>query len=131
MTPDLLCLLVLALWSVPLNHTPAIARVTKAGVQWGLGNRDETPEVGSWVERADRAQRNHHDNLAAIAIVILIAHLSGHANHITAIASICLVSFRILHSIIYMAGIPIVRTAAYFGYIVSLLVIVWQLFAPA
>lgn len=42
---DLLCLLALALWSVPLNHIPAIPRVVLAGVEWGLGNRDKSPDV--------------------------------------------------------------------------------------
>lgn len=64
MTTDTTCLLILALWSIPLNHLPTLARVTQAGVAWGLGNREQKPEVAAWVERADRAQRNHHDRLA-------------------------------------------------------------------
>ena len=131
MTIDLLCLLVLALWTIPLNHIPAIARIAKGGVQWGLSNRDDMPVVPAWVERADRAQRNHHDNLAAISTIILIAHISGQSNNVTAIASVCLVGLRILHSLAYIAGIPLMRSAAYAGAIVALLVIVWQLFVSA
>ncbi|NJM75100.1 MAG: MAPEG family protein [Acaryochloridaceae cyanobacterium RU_4_10] len=129
MTTDLICLLILALWTIPLNHIPAIARVTKAGVAWGLSNRDTMPEVPDWVCRADRAQRNHHDNLAAIATVILIAHVTQQTNNITAIASITVVGLRILHSLSYIAGIPTVRSFAYAGSIVGLLAIVWQIFA--
>jgi uncharacterized MAPEG superfamily protein len=127
MTTDLICLLILALWTLPLNHIPAIARVTKAGVAWGLSNRDTMPEVSDWVTRADRAQRNHHDNLAMIATVILMAQVTQHTNSITAIASIVVVSLRILHSLTYIAGIQAVRSLAYAGSIASLLVIVWQM----
>ena len=89
MTTDLICLLLLALWSIPLNHAPAIGRIVTAGAEWGMGNRDTQPEgLPVWVGRADRAQRNHHDNLAMIAVVILIAQATGQADAATATSSI-------------------------------------------
>jgi uncharacterized MAPEG superfamily protein len=129
MTPDLLCLLGLALWSIPLNHIPAIARVIAAEkpLAWGMGNRETSPVVPPWVERADRAQRNHHDNLAMIATVIVITQLSGQADDVTALASVALLGLRILHSLSYILGITAVRSAAYLGSILALLIIVWRL----
>jgi uncharacterized MAPEG superfamily protein len=129
MTPDLICLLVLALWSIPLNHIPAIARTIYSDLSWGIGNREKMPDVPPWVERADRAQRNHHDNLAAIAIVILTAQITGQTDNVTAIASIVLVVLRVLHSFSYIFGITIVRSLAYFGAVAALLVITWRLFS--
>ncbi|MGB8701696.1 MAG: MAPEG family protein [Thermosynechococcaceae cyanobacterium] len=130
MSTDLLCLLILALWSFPLNHIPALARVSYAGgVKWGMGNRETQPQVPPWVERADRAQRNHHDNLAMIATVILIAHTTGKADGITAIASIVVLIMRILHSLTYLFGVIGVRTIAYAGAIAALFVIVWRIFS--
>lgn len=130
MTTDLICLIVLALWSIPLNHIPAIARISAAGsVKWGLGNRDTTPEMPPWVGRADRAQRNHHDNLAMIAAVILVAHIAGKADETTAIASIVLVSLRILHGIFYVLGIGPVRSLSYAGALTAMIVIVWHTFS--
>jgi uncharacterized MAPEG superfamily protein len=129
MTTDLLCLLVLALWSFPLNHIPALARVSAAEspLQWGMGNRDTVPLVKPWVERADRAQRNHHDNLAMIAVVILVAHLTGQANGVTAIAAIAVLSCRIAHGITYIMGIPALRSFFYAASIAALGVMVWQI----
>lgn len=128
MTADLICLLVLALWSIPLNHIPALARTAHSNLAWGIGNRETMPDVPPWVERADRAQRNHHDNLATIATVILIAQVTGQTDEVTAIASIVLVALRLLHSLTYIFGIIIVRSIAYFGALAALLVIVWRLF---
>ncbi len=126
LTPDLICLLILALWSLPLNHIPAIARVQAGGLKWAAGNRDTLPEVPDWVGRADRAQRNHHDNLAMIAVVILVVSFLGQGNGVTAIASIILVASRIAHGLLYMAGIPLGRSLAYVVSITCLGVILWQ-----
>lgn len=128
MTPDLICLLILALWSIPLNHIPALGRIKAAGVEWGMGNHETLPDTPSWVGRADRAQQNHHDNLAAIAAIILIAQVTGQNDEMTAIASIAIVVFRILHSLVYIAGIPILRTLAYAGSLAGVGIIVVRLF---
>lgn len=128
MTPDLICLLVLALWSIPLNHIPAIARITHSDFSWGMGNREKMPDVPPWVGRADRAQRNHHDNLAMIAIVILIAQVTGQTDQVTMVAAIVLVGLRVLHSLTYIFGISGMRSLAYFGALVAMLVIVWRIF---
>jgi uncharacterized MAPEG superfamily protein len=129
MTTDLYCLLALALWSIVLNHVPAIARVSAAQspIAWGLGNRDTVPEVKPWVGRADRAQRNHHDNLAMIMAVILIAQVSGQADAVTASASIALLGCRVLHGITYIFGIPTLRSLSYAASIGALGVIVWRI----
>ncbi len=126
MTIDLACLLFLALWTIPLNHIPAIARAKYGSIEWVTGNRETLPKVPAWVDRADRAQRNHLDNLAMTAAVILIAFVAGKTDQVTAIASIVLVVFRVSHGIIYMLGIPKVRSLLYFGALLALLVIVWQ-----
>ena len=128
MNTDLICLLILALWTIPLNHIPALARVAEAGVSWGLSNREKVPDVPAWVGRADRAQRNHHDNLALTATVILIAQITGNADDITAIASIIVLVMRVLHGIFYMIGIPVLRSLAYFAYVLVLLVVGWRVF---
>jgi uncharacterized MAPEG superfamily protein len=128
MSVDLICLIVLALWTILLNHIPAIARVSSSGVKWGMGNRDTMPETPPWVGRADRAQRNHHDNLAMIAVVVLVAQITGQTDGVTAIASIAMVSLRILHGIVYMLGIGGARSLAYAGALAAMLVIVWRIF---
>ncbi|MEO0769589.1 MAG: MAPEG family protein [Cyanobacteria bacterium J06649_4] len=129
MTTDLICLLLLALWSIPLNHIPALGRVKEKGLSWAASNREETVIGQPWIGRADRAQRNHHDNLAMIAAVILIAQLTGQSNDLTGISAIALLACRIIHGLAYIAGIPTVRSLAYAGSITALGVIVWQTLA--
>lgn len=128
MTTDLICLLALALWSIPLNHIPAFGRVADAGIEWAASNREKAVEGAPWVGRADRAQRNHHDNLAMIAAVILIAQVSGQTDDVTRKAAIAILACRILHGVAYYAGISLVRSLAYFGSIIGVGVIVWRIF---
>lgn len=67
-------------------------------MKWALSNRETPVEVPLWVGRADRAQRNHHDNLVMFAVVILTTAVTGQADDITAISSIVIVVMRILHA---------------------------------
>jgi uncharacterized MAPEG superfamily protein len=124
MTIDLACLLGLALWTLVLNHTPAIGRMRKLGTAWGLSNREETPLVADWIGRADRAQRNHHDNLPMLAIVILIAHVTGRHDGGTAIASAVILGARMAHGLVYILGITWLRPLCYLASIVAMLTIV-------
>lgn len=127
MTPDLIALLILALWTVLLNHLPALARMQVAGVQWALSNREDNPTTPAWVERADRAQRNHLDNLTIIAIVILIARIIDRSDALTAIAAGVITSSRVAHSLFYLAGQPLLRSLSYFVSILGLGIIVIHL----
>ncbi len=127
MTTDLICLLLLALWSIPLNHIPALARVSEAGLAWAASNREKAVEGPPWIGRADRAQRNHHDNLAMIAAVILTAQVSAQADAVTGWAAIAILAFRVLHGVAYIAGVAVVRSLAYVGSIVGIGVIVWRI----
>lgn len=126
LSTDLLCLLLLALWGILLNHAPAIARVASADVKWAMGNRDTQPDVAPWVGRADRAQRNHHDNLAMIAVVILIAQISGQADSFTALCSVIVLGARVGHGLFYIAGIGILRSLSYATALAAMVAIAWQ-----
>lgn len=94
---------------------------------WGASNREEPVEGSPWIGRADRAQRNHHDNLAMIAVVIVLAQVTGQADGVTANAAIAILACRVLHGVAYIVGIPPLRTLAYVGSLVGLGTIVWRI----
>ena len=128
-TTDLCCLTILGLWSVPLAHLPAVARMRAAGAVWGAGNRENAPPVPDWVGRADRAQRNHLDNLPFYAIAILVVALCGKADSVSATAAMALLGARVAHGILYIAGVTFLglRSLAYFVALASCLVILSRL----
>ena len=131
MTPDLWILLSLALLTEVLTLPPLIARGSvPGGVRWIFYNRDTVLEgVAPWGGRAVRAHDNLAGNLAMYAAVIGIACFTGAANGVTLIAGVVLLSARLLHAVVYIAGIPYLRTAVFAIGQFAMLVYVWQIVA--
>ena len=131
MTTDLWILLALAVLTELLTLPPAIARgAAPGGIKWLFYNRDTTLEgVAPWGGRAIRAHNNLADNLAIYAAVIGIAHITGATNSTTQMAGIVLLCARILYAMIYIAGIPYLRTAVFAIGQFAMLVYVWQIIA--
>ena len=131
MTTDLWILLSLALLTELLTFPPLGARgAVPGGIKWIFYNSDtELAGVAPWGGRAVRAHSNLADNLAMYAVVIGIAHLTGSTNDLTQVAGIVLLIARVLHALVYIAGIPYLRTAVFAVAQVCMLVYVWQTIA--
>lgn len=80
------------------------------GPAWGFGNRDASFTVPAWIERGRRAHTNMVENLAPFACLVLVAHVAGKANATTAFASQLFLASRVVYTMVYMAGIPYLRT---------------------
>ena len=130
MTTDLWALVFVALWTLPLVYVPPFGKMRATGMSWGMGNRSKEPDVPEWVKRAERAARNHLENLPLFAVVVLVAHVSGERDGVTAAAAVGFAAARVLHSFLYWFGITAlgVRTGAYYLSIGCLLVMVSRLF---
>jgi uncharacterized MAPEG superfamily protein len=98
------------------------------GVEWGLGNRDTAFELPAWAARAKRAHLNLVENLLPFAALVLVAHVSGKANAMTALGATIFFWSRLAYAFVYTAGIRIVRTAIFFVGAGGLLLILIQLF---
>jgi len=129
MTADLWMLLGLALLTELLTLPPLIARSrVPGGVKWIFHNRDtELSGVAAWGDRAVRAHDNLADNLAMYAAVIGIAVATGATNHTTLVAGIVLLAARLLHALVYIVGIPYLRTAVFAVAQFAMLTYVWQI----
>ncbi|WP_299411653.1 MAPEG family protein [Acaryochloris sp. IP29b_bin.148] len=127
MTTVLFCALALAMWSLPLNYIPTLARFSAGGMEWAASNRDTSPDIPPWAQRAERAQRNHYENLPMLVVALLVVQLSGAANPMINLAAISMVGFRIFHAFAYIIGVPLLRSLGFVGAMLSLFVILWQL----
>ncbi len=96
------------------------------GMAWGLSNRDDIPPVPGWGGRAKRAQDNMAENLLPFACLVLVAYSSGRAGELSALgAQIFLVS-RLVHAVLYVAGVTVFRSLAYFAGVIGMGMIVAQ-----
>ena len=119
------------LWSVVLTLVLAVIAVTGAMLQVGLptlaGNRENMPEFTGWVGRATRAHRNMLESLVLFAVAIVVAKLVGVSNAMTVLGAMLFFWGRVAHAVIYILGVPWLRTAAWAVSIVGLLMILAQL----
>lgn len=130
MTTDLYVLLGLGLIAFVLQMLPGTARFAQpGGMAWGVGNRDDAPPLPAWAARTQRAHANLLENLPHYVVVVLVAHVSGHANATTALASLVYLGARIAHAIVYALGITYVRTVAFYVGLAAEIAIASQIFS--
>ena len=127
MTPELIYLV----WSAVLTFVLMLIAVSGATLQVGLptlaGNREGMPEMTNWAGRAERAHSNMLENLVLFAILVLVAHAAGVRNAMTVLGAQLFFWGRVGHAVLYIAGIPWARTAAWVVSVVGLILIAWQL----
>jgi len=129
MTTDLWMLVWTAVLCVLLTVPYGVGRIlAPGGSEWGFGNRETPIEAPPWVGRAVRAHLNLVENLPAFAILVLVAHVSGHANATTALGATIFFWARVAHVATYIAGIIYARTAVFFLGVIAEVMILRQLF---
>lgn len=121
----------LLVWSAILSVVLAVIAVTGAMLQVGLpklaGNRDNMPEISGWAGRAARAHRNLLENIVLFAILVVAALHAGVSNDMTRLGAQLFFYGRLSHAVLYVAGVPWLRTVAWAASIVGLLLILLQL----
>ena len=127
MTPELTYLV----WSAALTVLLVVISVAGATLEVGLpklaGNRDGLPEMSGWAGRAARAHRNMLESLILFAVLVVAAHLSGVHSGMTLLGAQLFFWGRVAHAVIYLAGIPWLRTAAWSVSVAGLVLIFTQL----
>ena len=90
-----------------------VGSITQVGMPPLMGNRDAMTEFTGWVGRAHRAHRNMLESLVLFAALVLVAHAAGRENAMTALGAQLFIWGRAAYAVIYLIGIPYLRTAAW------------------
>lgn len=127
MKPELVWLL----WAVALTFAQMLVAVTGATLQVGLpalaGNREGLAPCTGWAGRAQRAHHNMLESLVLFAALVLIAVAANKTNSATLLGAQIFVWARLAYVLVYMAGIPWLRTLVWLVSVVGLIVIFVQL----
>lgn len=127
MTPDLRLLL----WSVALTFVEVIVAVLAASGQVGLGtlagNREPEVTLDGFAGRAQRAHRNMLESLPLFIALVLIAQVTSKANSTTLLGCQLFFWGRLAHWVIYLIGIPWLRTLAWTVSVIGMVLIFVQL----
>lgn len=122
MAPELYWLTLTGLLTALLPFLYIFERVARIGLMNGLGHvqesgtadfnqASETPS--RWAKRAWRAHMNAVEFFPVFAALILVAHLTKTANDQVVIAAMVYFFSRLAHYILYILGIPVLRTVAF------------------
>src|SRR5262245_592708 len=129
MTPEIIFLL----WSAALTLLLAVIAVLAATLEVGLprlaGNRENMPEMPGWAGRAARAHQNMLENLVLFAIVVFAARLTNVSNAVTLLGAQLFFFARVAHALLYVIGVPWLRTLAWLVSVVGIAMIFWQVVA--
>jgi uncharacterized MAPEG superfamily protein len=124
--------LTLLTWSVALAFLQMVFATAAAGAQVGLptlaGNREDMPPLVGIAFRARRAHANMLESLALFAIVVIIADITSRENAATALGAQLFFWARLAYAIVYIAGVPWLRTAVWTLSIIGVVLIFLQLF---
>ena len=127
MKPELMWLL----WAVALTFAQMLIAVGGATLQVGLpklaGNREGLAPCTGWAGRAQRAHHNMLENLALFTALVLIAVLAGKTSSTTLLGAQIFVWARVAYAVVYLAGIPWLRTLVWLVSVIGLLLIFSQL----
>ncbi|MFV9615902.1 MAG: MAPEG family protein [Gammaproteobacteria bacterium] len=101
-------------------------------VEQGIGTAmwDPQGEIKTnivWADRMMRAHKNAAENLIIFAPLVLTLHLTQLNNDLTALA--CMIYFfsRLTHYIVFSAGIPLLRVAAFMVSVITQLILAFTL----
>jgi uncharacterized MAPEG superfamily protein len=123
--------LMLLAWAALLTFVQAVVAAQGAFNQVGLftlaGNREGMAEIKGWGGRAARAHRNMLENLVLFAALVLVAVLADKTNGTTLLGAQIFLWARVAYAVVYVAGIPWLRTGIWALSIVGLAMIFLQL----
>src|SRR5437660_4651442 len=118
-------------WTVALTFILVLIAVSGATLQVGLpklaGNREHVPEIQGWAGRAARAHNNMLESLVLFAVLVLVAQVANVHNAMTLLGAQLFFWGRVAHAVVYIAGVPWVRTAAWGVSVVGLLLLFFAL----
>ena len=127
MSTDLKYLAFTAMLTAALWIPYILCQVMSNGLLQPENYVDPAPRpVPLWGKRADRAYLNAVETFAPFAAMVIVAHLAGKANSMTAFWAMSYFWLRVAHAIVYWLGIPYVRTLIFTLGFVAVAGIFWE-----
>ncbi len=121
----------LLVWTVALAFAQMLLALLGATEQLGIeelaGNREYTPKLNGWAERARKGQLNMLENLALFAPLVLVAQIAGRTNATTALGAEIFFFARLAYVFVFSFGVVYLRTLVWLVSLVGLGLIFSQL----
>ena len=120
------------LFSVVLTFVQVLIAAAAANQVVGLptlaGNRDGLPTYTGFAGRAKRAHLNMLENLVLFTALVLVAVVANKTNPTTAMGAAIFFWARLVYALVYLFGVPWLRTVVWFVSVIGMAMIAVQLF---
>ena len=127
MTTDLQYLAYTAVLTASLWIPYIAAQVMTNGPLAAQNYLDPKPRpVPLWGQRANRAHINAVETFAPFAALVLVAHVAGKENAMTAFWALAFFWLRLVHAVVYLAGLPFIRTLVFTLGFVAVCGLFWE-----
>ena len=97
------------------------------GLPAAAGNQHDVAPWDGWNDRLNRALRNLIEALAIYAPIAIAVYVADAGNDTSALGAKIFLGARLIHAVVFTAGIPWVRTTAWFFGVVGILMVAWPL----
>jgi len=128
MSPDLKYLLFSVLLTAVQVVIAAAAANQVVGLSTLAGNREKLPEMTGFAGRAKRAHLNMLENMVLFTALVLVAAVAGKANATTALGAAIFFWARLVYAVVYLIGVPWLRTVIWTVSVIGMVMIAVQLF---
>jgi len=123
MTPELTYLVATCMLSLVLWVPYILGRISAWGLIEAMGYPARELPQPDWAVRMQKAHNNLTENLAPFAGLVIVANLASLGNDTTALGAMIFFWARVVHAVVYTAGIPIVRTLSFAAGLVGCLMV--------
>lgn len=90
-----------------------IGLILERGLPTVAGNREDFADGAGWIGRSQRAHRNLVENLVPFTALLLAVVVTNKLDPTTALAARLFFYARLGHAVVYLIGIPWLRTLAF------------------
>jgi len=127
MSTELTYLALTAMLTAALWIPYVVAQVITNGFLTPPNYVDPTPRpVPLWGKRADRTYLNAVEVFAPFAALVIVAHLAGKTNAMTAFWAASFFWLRVAHAVVYLLAVPYIRTLIFTLGFVSVAGLFWE-----
>ena len=113
MTTELKWLALSAIFTTLMWLPYILNLIAVRGLMDAMGYPQNPQPMAAWAQRLKFAHYNAVENLVPFAVLVLVAHVSNVHSSLTVLACIVYFWARLVYTIIYTAGIPVVRTIVF------------------
>src|SRR5471032_3565476 len=119
------------LFAVLLTFVQVLIAAASANQAVGLptlaGNREGMGELTGFAGRARRAHLNMIENMVLFTALVLVAVVAKKSNGMTEMGALVFFWARLVYAVIYLLGLPWLRTVAWAVSVVGMIMIALQL----